>query len=252
VVFKRMGVTLSHAIQFAGPDVQLQFNSFLGVPVVEMQPMESRKLETRVKRVIDVIGSSLLLILAAPLFLAIALAIKFTSKGPILYNSWRVGKGGRHFTFLKFRSMYMGPTETGPAREAGIATQNQKDGHIFKIRNDPRVIPVGRFIRRYSLDELPQLINVLAGDMSLVGPRPLPACDLGLDGMSDRYPEWAECRAQVAPGISGLWQVRGRSDVTFDQMLQYDIQYVREWSLGMDVRILFETPLVVISGRGAW
>ncbi len=138
-----------------------------------------------------------------------------------------------------------------PQRRLQLARMNEKSGHMFKIRNDPRVTPVGRFLRRYSLDELPQIINVLLGDMSLVGPRPLPAGDLNWDGMSDRFPEWAECRARVAPGISGLWQVRGRSDVSFEHMVRYDIQYVREWSLALDLRILFETPLVVISGRGA-
>ncbi len=247
IVFRRMGVTLSHAIQLAGPDTQLQFNSFMGIPLVEMRPIEFRRLEARVKRALDISLSLIVLILTLPLLAAIALAIRFTSRGPIFYTSLRVGKGGRHFTFLKFRSMH-----AGTSRAEQCEFHNEKDGHIFKVRNDPRITPVGRFLRRYSLDELPQLFNVLLGDMSLVGPRPLPAGDLNLDGMSDRYPEWAECRAQVTPGVSGLWQVRGRSDVSFDEMIRYDIQYVHQWSLGLDLRILFETPLVVLSGRGAW
>jgi exopolysaccharide biosynthesis polyprenyl glycosylphosphotransferase len=247
IVFKRMGVTLSHAIQLAGPDTQLQFNSFMGIPLVEMRPIEFGRIETRVKRALDISLSLILLILTLPLLAAIALAIRLTSRGPIFYTSLRVGKGGRHFTFLKFRSMY-----AHTSREEQCEFHNEKDGHIFKVRHDPRVTPVGRFLRRYSLDELPQLFNVLLGDMSLVGPRPLPAGDLNLDGMSDRYPEWAECRAQVTPGVSGLWQVRGRSDVSFEEMIRYDIQYVHEWSLRLDLRILFETPLVVLSGRGAW
>jgi exopolysaccharide biosynthesis polyprenyl glycosylphosphotransferase len=247
IVFKRMGVTLSHAIQLAGPDTQLQFNSFMGIPLVEMRPIEFGRIETRVKRALDISLSLILLILTLPVLAVIALAIRLTSRGPIFYTSLRVGKGGRHFTFLKFRSMY-----AHTSREEQCEFHNEKDGHIFKVRHDPRVTPVGRFLRRYSLDELPQLFNVLLGDMSLVGPRPLPAGDLNLDGMSDRYPEWAQCRAQVTPGVSGLWQVRGRSDVSFEEMIRYDIQYVHEWSLRLDLRILFETPLVVLSGRGAW
>jgi lipopolysaccharide/colanic/teichoic acid biosynthesis glycosyltransferase len=139
-----------------------------------------------------------------------------------------------------------------PEGRQRLAVMNEKSGHIFKIKDDPRLTCLGRFIRRYSLDELPQLINVLLGDMSLVGPRPLPASDLNMDGMSDRFPEWAACRAQVAPGMSGLWQVRGRSGASFEQMVRYDIEYVHQWSLALDCRILFETPLVVISGRGAY
>lgn len=245
-VFARMGVTLSHAMQFAGPETQLEFNHLLGLPLVEIRALPPRHLAWRIKRSVDVVGSAVLLVALAPLLLIIALAIKLSSRGPVLYMAPRVGKGGRHFLFCKFRSMY-----TGLEHRGDLAHRNEKSGHIFKVKNDPRVTPVGRFLRRYSLDELPQLINVLLGDMSLVGPRPLPASDLGQDGMSVSYPEWAECRSRVTPGISGLWQVRGRSDVTFEEMVRFDMQYVTEWSLSLDVRILLETPLVVLLGRGA-
>jgi lipopolysaccharide/colanic/teichoic acid biosynthesis glycosyltransferase len=123
---------------------------------------------------------------------------------------------------------------------------------LFKIRRDPRVTPLGRILRRFSLDELPQLGNVLMGDMSLVGPRPLPAEDLDPDGMSRDFASWARDRAHVPPGITGLWQVRGRSDVPFQQMMELDIEYIRTWSLRRDLAILLETPLVVLTGRGAY
>ena len=129
---------------------------------------------------------------------------------------------------------------------------NEASGHVFKIRRDPRVTPVGRVMRRLSFDELPQLFNVLAGDMSLVGPRPLPAEDLSSDGMSRIYAEWAQQRSLVRPGITGLWQIRGRSDLTFAQMVELDLEYVRNWSLGLDISILLETPRAVLIGKGAY
>ena len=128
----------------------------------------------------------------------------------------------------------------------------KKEGHIFKIKNDPRVTPVGRFLRRYSLDELPQIINVLRGEMSLVGPRPLPAEDMEPDGQSAQFLAWSEDRSRVLPGITGLWQVRGRSDVAFDRMMELDTEYIQKWSLILDFKILLETPLAVISARGAY
>jgi lipopolysaccharide/colanic/teichoic acid biosynthesis glycosyltransferase len=157
-----------------------------------------------------------------------------------------VGKGGKYFTFLKFRSMYT------DRNRASVATLNERDGHIFKIRKDPRVTPVGRILRRLSFDELPQLFNVLRGDMSLVGPRPLPAEDLGPDGMSQRFIIWSKQRSQTPPGITGLWQIRGRSNLPFDAMLLYDQEYVRNWSLMLDLIILLKTPLFVLLGDGAY
>jgi len=176
----------------------------------------------------------------------VALLVKVTSKGPILYSSPRVGRGGRYFTFLKFRTMYTG-SDRPVVREA-----NEKDGHIFKMRNDPRVTFVGQALRRYSLDELPQLFNVLAGEMSLVGPRPLPAEDLDPDGLSSRFTVWSEQRATVPPGITGLWQIRGRSELPFMDLIKYDLEYVYNWSLMLDLKILLQTPSFVVSGRGAY
>jgi lipopolysaccharide/colanic/teichoic acid biosynthesis glycosyltransferase len=133
-----------------------------------------------------------------------------------------------------------------------LAALNEKNGHLFKVKNDPRVTPLGRFLRRYSLDELPQLCNVLIGDMSLVGPRPLPVEDLEPDGMSRDFREWAEARAQVLPGITGLWQIKGRSNLAFEQLLRWDLEYIRNWSLALDVRILLATPMAVLRTRGAY
>ena len=133
-----------------------------------------------------------------------------------------------------------------------VAARNERGGHIFKIRRDPRVTPVGRLMRRYSLDELPQLLNVLLGQMSLVGPRPLPAQDMDPDGQSTEFAAWSEQRSRVPPGISGLWQINGRSELPFEKMVEYDLSYIRNWSLGLDLRILLETPLVVLTGRGAY
>lgn len=149
--------------------------------------------------------------------------------------------------FWKFRSMYV----NGPRRE-DLLHRNERNGHLFKMRNDPRVTPLGRFMRRFSLDELPQLYNVLAGEMSLVGPRPLPAEDMDPDGLSTEHSAWAEQRVQVRPGITGIWQIRGRSDLSFEQMVEFDLEYIRNWSLAMDLQLLLETPLAVFSGRGAY
>ena len=148
--------------------------------------------------------------------------------------------------FFKFRSMYVDSTCSN------LAKANEKDGHIFKIREDPRVTPIGRFLRRYSLDELPQLINILRGEMSLVGPRPLPASNLEPDGMSTQFAAWSEGRARVHPGLTGLWQVSGRSELTFEDMVRLDLSYIQNWSLRLDVRIMLDTPLLVLRGVGAY
>jgi lipopolysaccharide/colanic/teichoic acid biosynthesis glycosyltransferase len=198
------------------------------------------------KRMLDLMVGFVTLVLLAPVMLLIAMAVKLTSEGPVYFVAPRVGRGGRYFNFYKFRSMY-----TGNKREE-VAGGNEKAGHLFKIKYDPRITPVGRFIRRYSLDELPQLFNVIAGDMSLVGPRPLPAEDLAGDGTSADFKQWADQRARVLPGITGLWQVKGRSDLDFEDMVRLDVEYVRNWSIWLDVKILLMTPAAVLSGRGAY
>ena len=245
-VFKRMGVIVNCTVDFAPEPHRINVVNQYGLPLVEMRPLSFTKGQEIVKRAFDIIASTLALILLAPTMLAIALIVKFSSKGPILYKAPRVGRGGRHFMFLKFRSMYTNMDRSH------VAHANEKQGHIFKMKQDPRVTPIGRFIRRYSLDELPQLINVLRGEMSLVGPRPLPAGDMGPDGMSREYADWSEGRSAVYPGITGLWQVNGRSELPFEEMVRLDLQYIREWSLMLDIKIILATPGLVVKGVGAY
>jgi lipopolysaccharide/colanic/teichoic acid biosynthesis glycosyltransferase len=215
--------------------------------MVELQPVDFTLAQEFVKRTFDVAASAIALVLLSPLLAVVAAAIRLTSEGPALYRSTRVGRGGRYFQFLKFRSMYV-----NRARREDLTAHNEKGGHLFKMRRDPRITPVGRFIRRWSIDELPQLINVLRGDMSMVGPRPLPASDLDPDGQSRAFEAWAEQRSRVLPGITGLWQIRGRSELPFDKMVDLDVEYIRNWSLTLDFQILLETPLVLVTGRGAY
>jgi exopolysaccharide biosynthesis polyprenyl glycosylphosphotransferase len=245
-ISQRMGVPISYTLALTAPNEKISFSMEYGVPVFEFAPVTLDRWQQTSKRVLDVLVAVATLVALAPLMLLIALLVKLTSTGPVLYRAPRVGKGGRYFTFLKFRSMY-----TGRGREE-VAAENEKSGHIFKVRDDPRITPIGRFLRRYSLDELPQLLNVLRGDMSVVGPRPLPAQDLDPDGMSRRFEVWSEQRSRVRPGITGLWQVRGRSELPFEDMIKYDLEYILNWSLALDIRILLETPAFVLSGHGAY
>jgi exopolysaccharide biosynthesis polyprenyl glycosylphosphotransferase len=246
VVAKRMGVVMTRIIGFVEHDSQAEVLELYGLRVLQMRPRLFTRKQELVKRTFDIVSSAAMLLLLLPVLAAIAILVKASSRGPVLYCSRRVGRGGRHFTFLKFRTMY-----TGTDRKA-VAALNEKGGHLFKIRKDPRVTPVGRLLRRWSLDELPQLINVLLGEMSMVGPRPLPASDLDPDGQSTEFCAWAEQRSRVSPGITGLWQIRGRSDLPFEKMVELDVEYIRDWSLPLDLRILLETPIVMVTGRGAY
>ena len=206
------------------------------------------------KRGMDISGSLLLLILLAPIFFVIAAAIKLTSKGPVLFCQQRIGEHGTSFTFLKFRSMYVN-NDASQHKEyvrqliAGQAkkqpTNSQGEG-IFKLTNDPRITPVGNFLRRTSLDELPQFLNVLRGDMSLVGPRPPVSYEV------ESYATWHRRRLlEAKPGITGLWQIQGRSRVGFDDMVRLDLRYARDCSPWLDLKILMQTPRAVIAGNGA-
>ena len=245
-VFQRMGVIVNCTVDFAPEPGRVNVSNHYGLPLVELRPLSFTKSHHFIKRGFDILAAAIVLILLGPVMLVIAAVVKGTSEGPILYKAPRVGRGGRHFMFLKFRSMY-----TAMDR-AHVAHANEKEGHIFKIKHDPRVTRIGRFIRRYSLDELPQLINVLRGEMSLVGPRPLPAGDLGPDGMSVEFADWSEGRSLVYPGITGLWQVNGRSELPFEEMVRFDLQYIREWSLLLDIKIILATPGLVVKGVGAY
>jgi exopolysaccharide biosynthesis polyprenyl glycosylphosphotransferase len=247
VISKRMGVVFNRSVMVPTASLRLEFAERFGLPLLELRPAAFSRRQEIVKRLFDIGLSALALLLLAPVMLFFAALIKLTSKGPAFYTSSRVGRGGRYFTFIKFRSMY-----TSKMARAHVAKKNEKNGHLFKVKNDPRVTSIGRFMRKYSIDELPQLLNVLRGDMSLVGPRPLPSEDLDPDGQSREFRVWSEQRSRVLPGITGLWQIRGRSDLTFDQMIDLDVDYIRDWSLELDLRILLETPVVVLTGKGAY
>jgi exopolysaccharide biosynthesis polyprenyl glycosylphosphotransferase len=246
-VTRRMGVTVSQPIRRTGADVLVTYRAEYGLHLIDVQAAPFSHWHEVLKTAIDTVLSLILITILLPLFATLAMLVRVTSRGPIFYKSQRVGKGGRYFTFWKFRSMYV----EGPGRRE-LAERNEGSGHLFKIRRDPRITPIGRLMRRLSLDELPQLFNVLAGDMSLVGPRPLPVEDLDKDGMSRAFAEWAEQRSLVRPGITGLWQVKGRSELPFDRMMELDIEYVRTRSLALDLTILAATPRAVLSGHGAY
>jgi lipopolysaccharide/colanic/teichoic acid biosynthesis glycosyltransferase len=214
---------------------------------------ESRKLALGVKRAMDVAGSSAALLLLAPVFGAVALAIKLTSKGPVLFKQERLGQYGTKFTVLKFRSMrsdcdariheeYVSQFIAGQVNGAS----NGGEKPVYKIQEDPRVTPIGRFLRKTSLDEFPQFWNVLMGNMSLVGPRPPVPYEF------KAYDLWHRRRVlEIKPGITGLWQVQGRSRTRFDEMVRLDLKYARAWSLWLDVKILLQTPAAVLTGEGA-
>jgi lipopolysaccharide/colanic/teichoic acid biosynthesis glycosyltransferase len=214
---------------------------------------DSRKLAFGIKRAMDVFGSASALLLFSPVLAAIAAAVKLTSKGPVLFRQERLGQYGQTFTFLKFRSMYTNcdakiHQEYVNQFIAGEVAENNADGKkaVFKIQQDPRVTSVGRFLRKTSLDELPQFLNVLRGEMSLVGPRPPIAYEF------HAYDLWHRRRVlEIKPGITGLWQVEGRSRTRFDDMVRLDLKYARGWSLWLDVKILIQTPSAVFSGDGA-
>ena len=204
------------------------------------------------KRAIDIVGSLILLAVFFPFCVAIAIAIKATSKGPILFRQMRVGHHGRQFQFLKFRSMYVN-NDYSVHREYVTKLINQKavadasQGNVYKLTGDKRITPLGQFLRKTSLDELPQFINVLKGDMSLVGPRPPIPYELAA------YQTWHRRRLlEVKPGITGLWQVTGRSTVDFDAMVRLDLKYATLWSPWLDFKILLRTPMAVIRGSGAY
>lgn len=246
-VSRQMGITVSRPIRPPASDVLVKHQVEYGLHFINLEAAPFTRWEEAIKRGVDMLLAAALICALLPLLALVASLIRLTSNGPVFYRSRRVGKGGRHFTFWKFRTMYV-----NAARRRDLAGRNECSGHLFKLRSDPRVTPVGRVLRRLSLDELPQLFNVLTGDMSLVGPRPLPIEDLEPDGMSRTFAKWAVERSRVRPGITGLWQVRGRSDLPFSSMVELDMEYIRSWSILLDLSILCETPRAVVSARGAY
>ena len=195
------------------------------------------------KRTIDIVGSFVGMVLLSPVFLAIAAAVKFTSPGPVFFVQTRVGRYGRYFKFYKFRSM----RQDAEAQKGALMAKNEsKDGVIFKMKDDPRITKVGKFLRRTSLDELPQLWNVFIGDMSLVGPRPPVPSEVAEYTLEDRK------RLDVIPGITCLWQIKGRSEIPFNEQVRLDKEYILAPSVWKDIVILFKTIPAILGGRGAY
>ena len=221
---------------------QVYVHDLNGIPLISTRGISIQGWNLFIKRALDLvigIGGALL---SLPLTLLIALAIKLDSAGPVLYSQTRIGKNGAPFRCYKFRSMVKDAERMRPE----LHEDNEATGPLFKVRNDPRRTRVGRWLRRYSLDELPQVINVIRGEMSLVGPRP------NLPEEVEQYEEWHKKRLTVSPGITGLWQVSGRSDLTFDEMVLLDLYYVENWNFSLDVGILLRSMPAVLRGRGAY
>ncbi|MFN8533264.1 MAG: sugar transferase [Dehalococcoidia bacterium] len=221
---------------------QLSIDDLRGVPLIRLQDAKLSGASRLLKRSLDIAISLAVLMGLSPLWLVIGAAIWIDSPGPVLFRQKRVGRDGEEFEIFKFRSM----RQTAEHERATLEELNEAEGPIFKIREDPRRTRSGRFIRRLSLDEVPQFINVLFGDMSVVGPRPLIPEEVA------QQDDWHRKRLQVQPGMTGLWQVSGRSDLPFDEMVLLDIYYIENWSLGMDIKILTRTIPAVLSGRGAY
>ncbi len=212
-----------------------------GLPTLSFSSAPTDEVALLFKRAFDVLSSAAALLLFSPVLLATALAVKLESPGPVFFRQVRVGKNGRPFRMFKFRSMRADAEE----RLESLRARNEASGPVFKMRNDPRVTRVGAFIRRYSIDELPQFLNVLSGEMSVVGPRPPVPAEVR------QYERWQRRRLSVKPGITCTWQVSGRSDITFDRWMELDLAYIDSWSLWRDVQICFQTIPAVLTSRGA-
>jgi exopolysaccharide biosynthesis polyprenyl glycosylphosphotransferase len=221
---------------------RVEFVPGQALPLFELKPPVFEGVDFAVKRTFDLIGAALLVLVLSPLMTLAALAIKLTSRGPVLYRSMRPGIGGKPFACFKFRTM----VDDAEDQQDRLEQHNEVGGAIFKMRDDPRVTRVGRFLRRWSLDELPQLFNVIRGEMSLVGPRPLPERDY------DRLDDWHRKRYLVLPGMTGLWQVSGRSELDFDELVRLDFLYLERWSVWLDLTILLKTVPAVFRRHGAW
>jgi exopolysaccharide biosynthesis polyprenyl glycosylphosphotransferase len=214
-----------------------------GVPVMTIQSGPADSWQLVIKRVIDIVGSAALLLALAPLFAVVTLLIRFDSPGPVFFAQERVGLNKRRFRMLKFRTMMNGSDQ----QQHMLEHFNEAEGPVFKIRNDPRITRIGQVLRRFSIDELPQLFNVLKGDMSLVGPRPLPVRDVNRIDV-----QWHRRRFSIKPGITCLWQVNGRSNIGFTDWVRMDLEYIDKWSLRLDLKILMKTIPVVLRGPGAY
>ncbi len=217
---------------------QTNFNNF---PLLEFETFNAKEWQLFLKRAMDIVLSLLFLVIVSPIYLITAIAIKLSSRGPVFFQQIRCGTNGRKFMLYKFRSMIVG----AEMKKKMIEKMNEMDGPVFKIKHDPRITRVGRIIRKLSIDELPQFINVLKGDMSIVGPRPPLPVEV------DMYELWQRRRLSLKPGITCKWQVSGRNNINFERWMEMDLEYIDSWSLWLDVKILFKTVVVVLSGYGA-
>lgn len=217
---------------------QTDFNGF---PLLEFQTFYAKEWQLFLKRAIDLVLSTLAIVFFSPLMILVAILIKLTSKGPVLFKQTRVGLQGRRFTLYKFRSMVVDAEK----RRKELESHNEMDGPVFKIKNDPRITAIGSFLRKTSIDELPQFFNVLKGDMSIVGPRPPLVHEV------EEYQVWQRRRLSLKPGITCIWQVSGRNKISFDQWMKMDLEYIDNWSLMLDLKILIRTFFVVLIGYGA-
>jgi exopolysaccharide biosynthesis polyprenyl glycosylphosphotransferase len=222
--------------------VRSHVDDLAGLPVVDVAPASLGPADRLAKRALDILVSAVGLLIISPLLIAIALTVKLTSPGPVLFKQERTGRRGKAFAICKFRSMRAG----AEVERTALTTMNDVDGPLFKMRDDPRITRIGRLLRKTSLDELPQLFNVLVGDMSLVGPRPFVVAE------SAEIAGWAARRFDVRPGMTGLWQISGRNDLPFEELRRLDYSYVASWSLWWDLRILWHTPASVFSRHGAY
>jgi exopolysaccharide biosynthesis polyprenyl glycosylphosphotransferase len=239
---EELGVVTRFVVNFLPRSLSdVSFEEFGGLPLLTFSTAPRDELLLFVRRVADVAVASIMLVILSPVFAAIALAITLSSRGPVLFRQTRCGLRGRPFTFLKFRSMQLDAERLKPA----LAPFNEMDGPAFKMTNDPRVTPLGRFLRRTSLDELPQLWNILRGDMSFVGPRPAVIEEVR------QYEPWQRRRLSMQPGLTCLWQVSGRNELTFEEWMRLDLEYIDNWSLWLDVKIAVKTIPAVLRGRGA-
>ncbi len=224
-------------------EIKIQIGVIDNAPIITLYNGMEENLKISFKRAIDIIVSGILLLLLSPLFLIVAVLIKFTDPGSIIFSQKRIGLHKRQFELYKFRTM----VENAEVLQAQLEEKNEASGPVFKITNDPRISKIGGFLRRYSIDELPQLLNVFKGEMSLVGPRPLPIRDV------EKFEEhWTRRRFSVRPGITCIWQTSGRSNISFDQWMELDLKYIDNWTLLLDFKILIKTIPAIIKGTGAY
>jgi len=245
---KAISACEKYGIPFAIPAAGFRFDRAVAVGAratldgyVHYLSVQHKPIQWEIKRALDILLSGMALALLSPLLIGTAIAIKLSSKGPVLFRQTRVGLYGRQFHMLKFRSMVVNAEEL----RAKLAQQNEQSGPVFKLRRDPRITPIGRFIRKFSIDELPQLINVLRGEMSIVGPRPAIPSEVA------QYEAWQRRRLSVRPGLTCVWQVSGRNQIGFEEWMYLDMQYIDHWSLAQDLALVLRTVPVVLTGRGA-